>query len=187
MVDILKNTPLLNSPAGADFGTDKNTTHDFINGFYESEFVKYRDKKINLIEVGISGGGSLYLWTQYFKAGNFWGVDIANKVYHPYKNLPNTTYIFESGYSQSVIDRLPNFDIMIDDGPHTIETQIYFLKEYSKKLNPGGVLIIEDVQEEEHINILIKETPEDLKYGVEFVDLRKNKNRYDDMLFVIRK
>jgi len=30
-------------------GTDKNTTHDYINGFYENEFSKYKNKKIKVL------------------------------------------------------------------------------------------------------------------------------------------
>lgn len=187
LIEILNSTPDLNSPAGADFGTDKNTTHDFIAGFYEKEFAKYKNNKIDLLEVGISGGGSLYLWNKYFTNGTFWGVDISNRIFKPYKDLPNTTYIFENGYTEKLVNRLPDFDIMIEDGPHTLETQVFFIREYSKKLKPGGILIIEDVQEEEHIKVLADNTPEYLKEGIEFVDIRKNKNRYDDMLFVIRR
>jgi len=37
------------------------------------------------------------------------------------------------------------FDIVIDDGPHTLEPQKAFIELYHKLVIPGGYLIVEDV------------------------------------------
>ena len=47
--------------------TDKDTTHCYIEQFYESAFEPYRSKKISILEIGISLGASLKLWKEYFK------------------------------------------------------------------------------------------------------------------------
>ena len=50
-----------------------------------------------------------------------------------------------------------------------------------------GILVIEDVQSMDWIESLRNEVPEDMKKFVKVYDLRKNKNRYDDIVFTIDK
>lgn len=76
---------------------------------------------------------------------------------------------------------------MLDDGPHTLESMKQFINLYSKLMTDDGILIIEDVQSIKWINILINELPEHLKQFVKVFDLRRNKNRYDDIVFTIDK
>ena len=76
---------------------------------------------------------------------------------------------------------------MLDDGPHTLESMKQFIKLYSKLMTDNGILIIEDVQSIKWIYILVNEVPEHLKQFIKVFDLRRNKNRYDDIVFVIDK
>lgn len=185
LIDILNSTEELNT---VDYiGTDKNTVHGFVEFFYEKEFEKYKNKSISLLEIGVHIGGSLYLWGKYFENGTVLGLDIDDKVRDKWKVLPNTKYIIENAYNQSFVDTLPNFDIIIDDGPHTLESQISCIKQYLSKLNDGGVLVIEDVQQPEYLEILKQNTPAEYHSKVEMLDLRFARNRYDDLLFIIRK
>ncbi len=78
-------------------------------------------------------------------------------------------------------------DFILDDGPHTLESMKQFIKLYSQIMTDDGILIIEDVQSMEWINILRREVPEDLKKFTKTYDLRKYKNRYDDIVFTIDK
>ena len=59
---ILQNN--LEFPGG---GTDKNSTHCYVEYFYEEAFAPYRNRKVSVLEIGISGGYSLRLWREYFK------------------------------------------------------------------------------------------------------------------------
>ncbi len=79
------------------------------------------------------------------------------------------------------------FDFILDDGPHTLESMKQFIHLYSKVLTDDGILIIEDVQDPNWFNILYEETPNHLKQYISTYDLRGNKNRYDDLVFVINK
>ena len=54
-------------------------------------------------------------------------------------------------------------------------------------MKDDGILVIEDVQSIEWINTLNDAVPDDLKNNVSVYDLRSNKGRYDDILFVINK
>lgn len=166
-------------------GTDKNTAHSYIDHFYEKAFEYYKDKNPKLLEIGIYYGASLFLWQKYFTNGHFYGIDILNGV-KPEYYIKDINYLIEDAYNQAVINSLPNFDIIIDDGPHSLETQIILLKNYLFKLNKNGILIVEDIQSEENLKILIDNIPNPYKINYEVFDLRKIKNRSDDILLVIR-
>ena len=58
---------------------------------------------------------------------------------------------------------------------------------YSMLLEEDGILIIEDVGDINYFEILKDNTPPNLKPYIKTFDLRKNKNRYDDLVFVIDK
>ena len=79
------------------------------------------------------------------------------------------------------------FDIIIEDGFHLLSNQIITLNKYLPLLKEDGILIIEDVEKIEDVEILKNETPEEYKKYIEIYDLRKNKGRFDDILFVINK
>ena len=63
-----------NGGSGAGHG-DKGTVHSYIPE-YERLFKPYRDKKINILEIGIAYGESLELWDKYFNNANVFGSEI---------------------------------------------------------------------------------------------------------------
>ena len=79
------------------------------------------------------------------------------------------------------------FDFLIDDGPHSLISQEKFVELYSPLLNENGILIIEDVQDISWLENLKNKTPEHLQKYIKTYDLRKNKGRYDDIVFTIDK
>ena len=76
---------------------------------------------------------------------------------------------------------------MLDDGPHTLDSMVKFIKLYSQIMTEDGILIIEDVQSIDWIDILTNEVPDHLKPFIKTYDLRSIKNRYDDIVFTIDK
>lgn len=176
-------------------GTDKNTCHSYIENFYEKEFDSYREREVDLLEIGIETGGSLKLWKEYFvNSKSIVGVDISDeKVDHRYRNIDGVTMYFNDAYDQKVSEKFEQFDIIIDDGPHTLETQLRCIELYLPKLKQHGLFIIEDVQSVEHFDFLISKSKEvcdsidnEIEYTVQCVDLRDKKGRWDDLLFVIK-
>jgi hypothetical protein len=184
--EILETTPNLNS---YDYiGTDKNTVHSYIDKFYEHAFQKYQKKEnMSLLEIGVHAGGSLYLWGKYFSNGHIVGIDIVDRVKKTWKELSNVQYMIKDGYDKNFVDLLPSYDIIIDDGPHTIDTQQIFINYYLPKINDGGLLIIEDIQSIENAQILYDSVPTEFWEKTSIIDLRSIKNRYDDILLVIEK
>ena len=73
------------------------------------------------------------------------------------KNKFNVEFL--DAYLEKTINFISNkygqFDIIIDDGPHTWESQEFFLKNYNRLLKDNGVLICEDV-EYKHIESILK-------------------------------
>ena len=168
--------------------TDKHTAHSYIEDFYQEFFEPYRDRELNLLEIGTREGDSLRLWEHAFPKSKIYGVD--NNKSNKFKDVLSERIIvtFGDAYTEEVTESLPSFDIIVDDGPHTIDSQIKCLEFYLPKLNTDGVILIEDIQKYEYIETLEKKYKElGGNKEVEFYDLRNIKGRYDDIIIVFRK
>tara|TARA_R110000868_G_scaffold2821_1_gene19524 strand:+ start:1125 stop:1724 length:600 start_codon:yes stop_codon:yes gene_type:complete len=174
-------------------GTDKNTCHSYIENVYEKEFEIYREKKIDLLEIGIETGGSLKLWKEYFlNSESIVGVDITDaKIDQRYKNIDGVTMYFDDAYNKRFSDKFEQFDIIIDDGPHTLESQLKCIELYLPKLKKNGIFIIEDIQGTTHFDIFrqkVTETVTDIgEYSIENIDLVDKKGRWDDLMLIIHR
>jgi len=84
------------------------------------------------------------------------------------------------------------FDIIFDDGPHTVKSQKECIEYYLPMLNNNGTMFIEDIQSVDDFDEL-QNTFDEVKgtlpgnYSCERVDLRYVKDRYDDLIFVINR
>ncbi len=174
--------------------TDKNTLHSYL-ATYDKLFSSRRDSVKNVLEIGIDHGGSIKLWSDYFKNATVHAIDIIpeSKVWDELKNKdnivlhPSTDAYDVRQFTSKFLNPDIKFDIIIDDGPHTLESMIVFLNMYLHLLTDDGVLVIEDVQSPEWIYVLKKMVPVELRQYISVYDLRKNKGRYDDILFVVDK
>jgi len=174
--------------------TDKNTLHSYLP-LYQKLLVSKKNTAKNVLEIGILNGGSIKLWNDFFKNANVYGLDIMdiNDVWESIKNkekiiLYTSTDAYDNVFfTTNFLNKNIKFDFMLDDGPHTLETMKEFIKLYSQIMTDDGILIIEDVQSLDWVDILKTEVPEHLKKFVKVYDLRRNKNRYDDIVFTIDK
>jgi hypothetical protein len=176
-------------------GTDKLAPHNYILGFYEKEFETRKDDNVDLLEIGFRHGASLFLWHKYFKKAHIYGADngsdealsAQNPVNRNWIDHPNVNTFIGDAYAKSFLSQLPEkFDIIIDDGPHSMSSQLKFIELYIPKLKQGGIAIIEDLQRYGGLCLwpLMLKTP--LNYRIEFYDLRDNLSPADDMIFAIR-
>ena len=129
---------------GKKYPTSKN-----ISGFmelYESFFKDYKDKNINILEIGVDNGDSLRVWREYFSKANICGIDIIKKNF----KISNVEILFGSQndpiFLDTVIKKYNNFDIIIDDGSHLSKHIIFSFNYLFKHLNNEGLYIIEDLQ-----------------------------------------
>ena len=172
--------------------TDKNTTHSYIE-LYEELLHKKKYTAKNILEIGIQRGGSIKLWHDYFINATIYGLDIIpltetwDKIRcEPRIKLGRFDAYNETFFINNFLGKV-KFDMMLDDGPHTLESMIQFIELYTQVMADDGILIIEDVQSMDWIDELIQAVPEHLKKYVSIYDLRHIKNRYDDIVFVINK
>lgn len=114
---------------------------------YEKYFSKYRGQKLNILEIGIAHGGSLQLWRKYFgNQINIYAIDI-NQDCKQFEDA--TTKIFIGSQSdpkflKEVIAQLPDLDIVIDDGGHTMTQQKVSFEMLYLKVKEGGLYMVED-------------------------------------------
>lgn len=129
-------------------GTDKLTKHPYSQR-YEPLFEPYRDKEVRLLEIGAYYGASTIAWDKYFPKGDITVVD--NQPRTALENIKGridesrTRILIGDAYTKEFADTLGTFDIINDDGPHNLESMKSCIELYYSKLNPGGVLVIEDI------------------------------------------
>lgn len=171
--------------------TDKNSTHSYVDYFYESVFFKYKFTPIVLVELGVQYGGSIKLWSSYFNNCEIYALDIEvqSRAFEKFcENQNNIHYIIGDACSNEIADKIPEFDIFIDDGSHSLKDQMSAIKLYLPKLKESGIFIIEDIQDYNDLKILKNYTQSlYFEYTFEFIDLRIIKYRYDDLMLIIKK
>jgi SAM-dependent methyltransferase len=117
--------------------------------FYERNFADFRDKPVALLEIGVQNGGSLEVWSQYFRnATALVGCDIDAKCTRLTYEDPRISVVVGDANESEVAARIhaisPSFDIVIDDGSHQSDDIINSFLRYFSALKPGGVYIVED-------------------------------------------
>lgn len=176
--------------------TDKFYCHSYIP-VYDEVFSEFKDKEINLLEIGILHGGSLNLWDKYFSRANIYGMEL-EPIDDWLVNHEKIKVLQTDAYSPEGLTAFNNinYDIIIDDGPHTKESMCYFAKHYIHKLNKNGLLIIEDIPtlfnipKDRKYNTWIPEIlsniPKNINVAYKIFDLRPKSGRFDDVMLVIK-
>jgi len=128
---------------------DGNVLHKWHHYFeiYERHFKKYRDTECVILEVGVSMGGSLEMWKDYFgERAQIFAIDIEQEC----KRFEDQhVSIFIGSQSDRVFlkdlkKKIPKVDILIDDGGHTMNQQIVLFEEMFDHINNDGVYLCED-------------------------------------------
>ena len=59
--------------------TDKEyPNHHYISKFYSEKLDKFKDKNLNILEIGVGSGGSLLLWNDFFSYALIYALDIGS-------------------------------------------------------------------------------------------------------------
>jgi hypothetical protein len=170
--------------------TDKNTIHSYLS-LYNLLLKNKKNSCQNVIEVGIKEGGSIKLWHDYFSNATIYGCDNDNHsfIWDEIKNnnrikLFNSTNVYDPLFINNFKDI--KFDFALN-GTNTLESMIQFIELYLPLMKDDGILIVENIQEIKWLDILKSIIPIEFKNNIKTYDLRVNKNRYDDIVFVIDK
>lgn len=160
--------------------------HSYVENAYGELFKKIRSTE-NVLEIGIWTGGSHLLWRDYFPQAKIVGIDI--KPCEVLENQDRIIQIIANAYTQTTVDLFQDkqFDLIIDDGPHTLNTMLFCVKNYLSKLSDNGIMCIEDIVEYSWLRQLSDAVPSELQKCIKVFDLRQQDGKSDSILMIIDK
>ena len=182
--------------------------HNYINN-YITLFDSYDKNNIkNILEIGLGfnldnsdtafstknnykSGNSLRMWNDYFTDANIYGIDIRSELLFNENRIK--TFLADQGNDNDLQNFINNIncklDIIIDDGNHCKEHQVFSFIFLHKYLNKDGLYIIESVQPDninEFINLTI--FPENFRniiqeyFIIKYFDGRNGRKKDDFMI-----
>jgi hypothetical protein len=200
-IDLLTPTPLceiFHTTTSDKGGKNIETQHHNYTIVYYNLFKDIQLHKLNIFELGIggtpgikNGGGSLRAWKSFFINSDIYGGDIDSLQLFTEDRI--TTFLIDQTNSTSIHScfyKLPNFDIIIDDGQHTLSANKCFFENSIHKLKSGGYFIIEDIPnfEIDNFNKQIKLwTKEYSELTFELLNISSPTNNFDNNLLIIKK
>ncbi len=128
----------------------KNLMHKWKHYFdiYDRHFSRFRGTPAQVVEIGVSQGGSLQMWKSYFgNRARIYGVDI-----NPHCKALEEAQIeiiigdqADRRFLASLAEMIPRIDILIDDGGHTMAQQIATFELLFPRVDAHGVYLCEDL------------------------------------------
>ena len=121
---------------------------------YERFFSPLRGKPdLRMLEIGVSQGGSLDMWRNYFgQDALIVGVDVVQqcKIFEQGNTKVRIGSQEDRAFLKSIIEEFGEFDIVLDDGGHTMSQQVVSFEELYNSVRPGGVYLVEDCHTNYH-------------------------------------
>jgi hypothetical protein len=111
-------------------------------------FARFQGSPITVLEIGVAWGGSLRLWRHYFgEQATIIGVDIdprcsAQEGERIHIEIGDQA---DAAFLSDLADRWGPFDIVMDDGGHSMAQQIITFETLFRSVKDGGVYQCEDV------------------------------------------
>tara|TARA_Y200000002_G_scaffold380096_1_gene390802 strand:- start:113 stop:856 length:744 start_codon:yes stop_codon:yes gene_type:complete len=133
------------------FNLTNKTGHGF-SKFYEEYLKNYKNKEINILEIGSYAGASAAAFAKYLPNSNIFcfDVNISNFKYES-KNIhvfgldiKNEKKVKKTLQSIFLQHKFLKFDLIIDDGSHNLDDILVGLKLFFELVKSKGVYIIED-------------------------------------------
>lgn len=116
---------------------------------YERHFSKYREMPdVVILEIGVANGGSIEMWRNYFgPKAKIFGIDVNPECK---KFESENVKIFIGSQSDKIFlnkvkKSIPQLDILIDDGGHSMSQQITTFEVMFEHLKNDGIFLCEDV------------------------------------------
>jgi len=115
---------------------------------YDRHFACFCGRDITLLEIGVSGGGSLEIWRKYFgPKARIFGLDI-NPDCKRFES-PGTRVLIGSQSDPKFLEQLASeigpIDILIDDGSHAFNDQLITFHTLFKHIRVDGLYVCEDL------------------------------------------
>lgn len=174
--------------------TDINTTHSYLE-LYQTLLEGKKDTATHVLDINISQGGNIKLWSDFFTNATVYGVDTMpyEDVWSEIKDKPNivlytSSYAYNYDFIQTTfVDTGIQFDFILVDGQRSYESMIRAIQLHIPLLKPDGILIQADIQELQWTEMLKEYVPDEMKHCISVYDRRNIKDRYDDIVFVVDK
>jgi SAM-dependent methyltransferase len=190
-------------------GSDKGRGWHNYTTIYPVLFSGLRDKQLKIFEVGLGTdnpsitssmgararpGASLRGWREIFPNASIYGADIDKDILFEEDRI-STFYC-----DQLSSDAIRNLwaqpalrggaDIIIDDGLHTFEANVSFLKDSLKHLKPGGIFVVEDIAQDAlkrwHTQVKDVYRDEFPEYEFALLELPNSDNNFDNNMLIVR-
>lgn len=117
---------------------------------YENYFSSFRLDPVNILEIGILGGGHLEVISRYFpNALSIIGCDIDPRCRSFVYDDNRIKIVVGNAYSDPTAKEIsaiaPELNIIIEDGTHVQRDIVYAFAKYFPLLAEGGVFLVEDL------------------------------------------
>lgn len=157
------------------YGTDKHGKHNYIP-HYNKLFKELDVKK--LLEIGVGEGKGLMMFEEFLPNTKIYGAEIEeNRCFEDGRiKVVQCDQTSREDLVKLVDETGFNVDLVIDDGSHKLEDQIFTCRTLMTLFNMETVYVIEDVA---HTNI-VKAFDD---YDCELIECG---DRYDDRLLIVR-
>lgn len=168
---------------GLKYGTDKGTKHNYLKVYYDLFHNNGKRKKVKkVLEIGVAEGAGLFMFRDFFTNATIYGAEIDQARVDKLQGKDRIeVYKCDQSKSEDLVSlfvkiRL-DIDLIIDDGSHKPEDQVFTCLSILPSLNKGAIYIIEDVADLSIVKEIEKfYKPEVVRVG----------ERYDDVLVIIR-
>ena len=116
--------------------------------FYEKFFFDKKEKQFNILELGSFYGNASASLFFYFKYSTIYSLDIYPDLFSYKSERINNFFIntsSEDSIKKTLLNKKISFDIIIEDASHFLKDQIISLFLLFRKLNSGGLFVIEEL------------------------------------------
>jgi cephalosporin hydroxylase len=114
---------------------------------YHRHFQRFVGQDPTVVEIGVFSGGSLAMWRHYFgPQSRIYGVD-RDPACRAFEAEGIQVFTGDQGdlaFWDRFLERVPEIDVVIDDGSHQPQDQITTLEALLPHVTSGGVYICED-------------------------------------------
>jgi hypothetical protein len=128
-------------------GADKGSNYHNYTAIYSQHFCNLRHEPIKFLEIGIYTGKSVAMWENYFTNAELHFMDITFERVQYFS--PRSKYHLLDQQDRAALKHFAHqvgqFDIILDDGGHTMEQQISSFVSLFPHVKKGGMYIIEDL------------------------------------------
>jgi hypothetical protein len=133
--------------------TDKSSSFHNYTEIYARYFDNLKNQPIRFLEIGIYKGASVKLWEDYFPNAELHFIDITPR-HIKYKSERSQYYFLNQADGEAVkalMEKIGGeWDIVIDDGGHTMHQQVNSFKAIFPFLKSKGLYFIEDLHTSYH-------------------------------------